>query len=127
MRGCGLLLDSTPFAVIAHHCAGILSSGADKATSSDTWVIAPAGGGFLAFMGLCLWWCNRHGPDDSGEDGGSYGGSAGPPPDPPPPPDLPRDGPSWWPEFEQEFAAYVERAREKESARLANGRASRNP
>lgn len=97
-----MFLDSLPYAVVVHHCKGLLSAGSDQA-SSDGWVAGVVAGCLLAAVVVSAWWYRHHPPDDS--DGG--GGSGGPPPEPPPPEPPPSDGPSWWPEFEREFAAYV--------------------
>lgn len=113
-----MFLDSTPFAVHAHHCVRVAYTHADQ-TASPVWVNAVVGGCILALAALSAWFLHkkRHGPDDSGGDGGS-GGSGGPPPEPYPP-----DEPTWWPEFERELAAYVagRHENEKHPARVGPG------
>ena len=111
----GMFLDSTPYAVHAHHCAHALSTHADQ-TASPVWVNVVVGGCILAVAALSAWLLHKkhHGPDDSGGPGGSGG--------PPPEPHLP-DEPTWWPAFEREFAAYAAGKHEHDQrpARVGSG------
>jgi hypothetical protein len=118
-----MFLDSTPYAVVAHHCGPTFHAGADQTASSSVWVMGGMGGCLLAIAALSAWLYKHHDrPDDSGGDDGPRGpdGSGGPPPEPPPAGPPPPDGPAWWPEFEREFAAYVagEPEHEERAARV---------